>query len=34
MRIVTLVNPLALGYEGVASIGMKFDPAKVDEGQG
>jgi len=32
MRIVTLANPLALGYEGVASIGMKFDPAKVDEG--
>ena len=32
MRIVTLANPLALGYEGVASIGMKFDPTKVDEG--
>jgi DNA-binding Lrp family transcriptional regulator len=32
MRIVTLANPLALGYEGVASIGMKFDPAKVNEG--
>jgi Lrp/AsnC family transcriptional regulator for asnA, asnC and gidA len=32
MRIATLANPLALGYEGVASIGMRFDPAKVDEG--
>lgn len=30
MRVATLVNPLALGFEGVASIGMKFDPAKVD----
>src|SRR5512136_3335437 len=32
MRIATLANPLSLGYEGVASIGMRFDPAKVDEG--
>lgn len=32
IRIVTVANPLALGYEGVASIGMKFDPAKVNEG--
>jgi DNA-binding Lrp family transcriptional regulator len=32
MRITALTNPLALGYEGVASIGMKFDPARVDEG--
>jgi DNA-binding Lrp family transcriptional regulator len=31
MRITALTNPLALGYEGVASIGMKFEPAKVDE---
>lgn len=32
MRIVTLANPLALGYEGLASIAMRFDPAKVNEG--
>ncbi len=32
MRITALTNPLALGYEGVASIGMRFDPARVDEG--
>ncbi len=32
MRIVTLANPLVLGYEGVASIAIRFDPAKVDEG--
>lgn len=32
MRIAALTNPLVLGYEGVASIGMKFDPAKLDEG--
>ncbi|MDM8000564.1 MAG: Lrp/AsnC family transcriptional regulator [Dehalococcoidia bacterium] len=34
MRVVALVNPLALGFEGVASIGLKFDPAKVDEAAG
>ena len=32
MRIATLTNPLVLGYEGVASIGMEFDPAEVEEG--
>lgn len=32
MRISALTNPLALGYEGVASLGMKFDPARVEEG--
>ena len=32
MRIAALVNPVVLGYEGVASIGMKFDPARLEEG--
>lgn len=32
MRIAALINPLVLGYEGVASIGMRFDPSKVNEG--
>ncbi len=32
MRMAALVNPVVLGYEGVASIGMKFDPARLDEG--
>ena len=32
MRIAALANPAVLGYEGVASIGMKFDPARLDEG--
>ena len=32
MRIVTLANPLALDFEGIASVGMRFDPDKVNEG--
>jgi Lrp/AsnC family transcriptional regulator for asnA, asnC and gidA len=32
IRIVTLADPFSLGYEGVASICMTFDPAKVNEG--
>lgn len=31
IRITTLINPLTLGYEGTASIGMRFDPSKVNE---
>lgn len=32
MHIVTLANPAALSYEGIASVGMRFEPDKVDEG--
>ncbi len=32
IRIVTLADPFSLGYEGVASVCMTFDPAKVNEG--
>jgi len=32
IRIVTLADPFSLGYEGVASVCMTFDPAKVSEG--
>ncbi|MBM3132713.1 MAG: Lrp/AsnC family transcriptional regulator [Chloroflexi bacterium] len=31
IRIVTLTDPFALGYEGVASIGIRCDAAKVNE---
>jgi Lrp/AsnC family transcriptional regulator for asnA, asnC and gidA len=32
IRIVTLADPFSLGYEGVASVCMTFDPDKVNEG--
>ncbi len=32
IRIVTLADPFSLGYEGVASVCMTFDPANVNEG--
>lgn len=32
IRIVTLADPFSLGYEGVASVCMTFDPSKVNEG--
>lgn len=32
IRIVTLADPFSLGYEGVATVCMTFDPAKVNEG--
>ena len=31
IRIITVIHPLALGYEGVATICLKCDPAKVKE---
>ena len=31
IQIITAVNPYALGYEGIATIGLKCDPAKVME---
>lgn len=31
IRIQGVVNPFALGYSGVASIGIKVDPARLDE---
>ncbi len=34
IRIVTLADPFSLGYEGVASVFMTFDPAKVNKGAG
>ncbi len=32
IRIVTLADPFSLGYEGVASVCMTFEPDKVNEG--
>jgi DNA-binding Lrp family transcriptional regulator len=32
IRIVTLTDPFSLGYEGVATVCMTFDPAKVNDG--
>jgi len=32
IRILTLADPFSPGYEGVASVCMTFDPAKVNEG--
>ena len=32
IRIVTLADPFSLGYDGVATVCMTFDPAKVNEG--
>lgn len=31
IRIVTEADPFALGYKAVASIGMRFDPTKLDD---
>lgn len=31
IRITTVIDPFALGYEGVASLGMKFAPDKVNK---
>jgi hypothetical protein len=31
MKWVTIVHPLALGYEGIAIIGLKCNPDKVRE---
>lgn len=32
IRIVTLADPFSLGYEGVATVCMTFDPEKVNDG--
>ena len=31
IRIITVIHPLAMGYEGIAIIGMKCNPNKVKE---